>query len=159
MENKPTVYEGSVLAQWIDYNGHMNDACYVSVFSKAIDSFMDYISLDERFRSEQQLSIYTLQSVVHYLQEVGEGEPLRVVAQVLEHDSKKVRLFLTMHHASSYARLATMETLLLHVDMSVRRAAAFRPETLDKLLTLANQQSGMEWPVEAGRGVSLQKRI
>jgi acyl-CoA thioester hydrolase len=158
MTNQPTVFEGSVLAQWIDYNGHMNDACYVSVFSQAIDAFMDCIGLNEHFRSEQQLSIYTLQSVVHYLQEVGEGEPLEVLAHVLEHDSKKIRLFLTMHHGISRARLATMETLLLHVDMSVRRASAFLPETLDRLQTLANQQSGLEWPAEAGRGVSLQKR-
>ncbi|WP_044874462.1 thioesterase family protein [Pseudomonas sp. LFM046] len=158
MKIQPTVYEGCVLPEWIDYNGHMNDACYVNVFSKAIDAFMDYIGLDESFRSQQQLSIYTLQSVVHYLQEVGEGEPLQVVAHVLEHDSKKIRLFLTMQHASSHSRLSTMETLLLHVDMSVRRAAAFRPETLDKLETLANQQRDLGWPAEAGHGVSLQKR-
>lgn len=158
MQNQPSVYEGRVLPQWIDYNGHMNDACYVTVFSQAIDGFMDLIGLHADFRSEQQLSIYTLQSVVHYLQEVGEGEPLQVLAQVLEHDGKKIRLFLTLLHGASHARLATMETLLLHVDMRVRRAAAFQPATLATLQALASQQAELEWPAEAGRGVSLHKR-
>ena len=89
MTTKMQVFEGLVTPDWIDYNGHMNDACYVVVFSKAIDEFMRRIGLDDVFRAEHQVSIYTLQSMVHYLQEVSEGEPLRIEVQLLEKDRKR----------------------------------------------------------------------
>lgn len=46
------LFESPVLSDWIDYNGHMNDAYYVVAFSKGIDAFMVHIELDDAFRSE-----------------------------------------------------------------------------------------------------------
>lgn len=157
MTTELTVFQGPVIADWIDYNGHMNDACYVVVFSKAIDLFMDEIGLDETFREAHQVSIYTLQSMVHYLQEVAEGEPLRVTAQLLEADAKKLRVFFTMRHGDSDAELAAMETLLLHMDMSQVRAAPFLPETQEKLEALQQLQAEMPWPALAGRSIALSR--
>ena len=37
--------ETSVHAEWVDYNGHMNDACYALVFSRALDGFIEQIGL------------------------------------------------------------------------------------------------------------------
>jgi acyl-CoA thioesterase FadM len=35
------LHHTSVLPDWVDYNGHMNDTYYVLVFSQATDAFMD----------------------------------------------------------------------------------------------------------------------
>ncbi|MBY4675362.1 thioesterase family protein [Marinobacterium arenosum] len=151
------VYEGRVSPDWIDYNGHMNDACYVLVFSKAIDEFMVQIGLDEAFREEHQVSIYTLQSMVHYLQEVGEAEPLQVRAQLLESDGKKLRVFFSMWQPETALELAAMETLLLHVDMNAHRAAPFLPETQDKVSQLQRLHNTLAWPELAGRSIALKR--
>lgn len=158
MTSQIIAFEGVVIDDWIDYNGHMNDACYVVVFSKAIDNFMLSIGLDETFRTEKQVSIYTIQSMVHYLQEVSGGEPIRVEAQLLESDSKKLRVYFTMLHGSEGHELATMETLLLHIDMSTHRAASFQPETqalVDKI-----QQAHCEIPMPelAGSSIALRRK-
>ncbi|MEH6576735.1 MAG: thioesterase family protein [Amphritea sp.] len=152
-----TVFEGKVSSDWIDYNGHMNDACYVVVFSKAIDEFMLRIGLDETFRAQQQVSIYTLQSMVHYLQEVSEGEPLRVEVQLLESDNKKLRVFFSMLHGDNGEELAAMESLLLHMDMAVHRAAPFLPEIQAQVDEIQQAHAGFEFPSLAGRSIALRR--
>ena len=39
------LYDAVVLKDWVDYNGHMNDAAYAIPFSRAIDKLMDKIGL------------------------------------------------------------------------------------------------------------------
>lgn len=155
MTTELKVFDGPVLPEWIDYNGHMNDACYVLVFSRAIDEFMLQIGLDETFRTEYQVSIYTLQSMVHYLREVSLGEPLLVEARLLESDAKKLRVFFTMRHGDNGMELAAMETLLLHMDMAAHRAAPMLADTAARVEALQQRQRHLDWPVLAGRSIAL----
>ncbi|MDD1784266.1 thioesterase family protein [Enterovibrio sp. ZSDZ35] len=152
-----TLLESPVLPEWIDYNGHMNDAYYVVAFSQAIDAFMLHIGLDETFREEHSVSIYTLQSMVTYLKEVAEAEPIVIRGQLLESDSKKLRLFLTMYHADNHDELATMETLLLHMDMKARRAAPFLAQTQALVNEIQTAHSVLEIPRNAGRGIVIKR--
>ena len=70
------VYETDVAADWVDYNGHMNDAAYALVFSRAVDALMDRIGLDAAARKASRRTLYTLQMMLHYLQEAREGARL-----------------------------------------------------------------------------------
>ena len=158
IEQSITLFESPVLPEWIDYNGHMNDAYYVVAFSQAIEGFMACLDLNEAFRSEHSVSIYTLQSMVTYLQEVSEGENIIIKGHLLESDAKKLRLFLTMHHATTHDELATMETLLLHMDMKHHKAAPFLPHTLSLVEEIQTAHNKLETPKNAGKPISL-KRI
>nr|WP_067290152.1 thioesterase family protein [Marinobacterium profundum] len=158
MTAKMKIFEGPVSPDWIDYNGHMNDACYVVVFAQALDNFIDQIGLDADYRAQHQVSLYTLQSAVHYLQEVKQGEPLQIFAHLLEHDSKKLRLVLSMQHGDSGIELALLETLLLHMDMAAKRTSPFLPATLARIEQLHAQQAELPWPAQAGRGIALKRQ-
>ena len=39
------LYQTQVLPDWIDYNGHMQDAFYGLVFSYAVDAFQDWVAI------------------------------------------------------------------------------------------------------------------
>src|SRR5438270_14016762 len=86
----------AVAAEWLDYNGHMNDAAYALVFSRSIDELMIRIGLGPSVRQTTNLTIYTLQVMIHYLKEAKLGEPLAVQGQVLDHDPKRLRVWLEM---------------------------------------------------------------
>ena len=43
-------YRKTVLPEWIDYNGHMQDAYYGLVFSKAVDALQDDVGFDQSYR-------------------------------------------------------------------------------------------------------------
>ncbi|MDD1794865.1 thioesterase family protein [Enterovibrio sp. ZSDZ42] len=151
------LFESPVLPEWIDYNGHMNDAYYVVAFSQAIDAFMLRIGLDKAFREAQCVSIYTLQSMVTYQKEVAEAEPILIQGQLLESDNKKLRLFLTMYHAQTHDELATMETLLLHVDMQAHRAAPFLAQTQALVDEIQVAHHLLETPTNAGSAIAIKR--
>ncbi|MEZ9526474.1 thioesterase family protein [Enterovibrio norvegicus] len=151
------LFESPVLPEWIDYNGHMNDAYYVVAFSKAIDGFMVHIGLNEAFREEHNVSIYTLQSMVTYLKEVAEAEPIIIQGQLLESDSKKLRLFMTMMHVQTHDELATMETLLLHMDMQAHRAAPFLAHTQALIDEIQTAHHVLDTPKSAGSAIAMKR--
>ena len=70
------IYETEVAADWVDYNGHMNDAAYALVFSRAVDALMDRVGLDAAARKASRRTLYTLQMMLHYFKEASEGQAL-----------------------------------------------------------------------------------
>ena len=151
-----TLYDTVVASDWVDYNGHMNDAAYALVFSRATDALMDRIGLDSAARKSSGRTLYTLQVMLHYLQEASEGAPLFVACQLLEHDDKRMRVWLEMRAGRDGPVLAASEQLLLSIDKNDgARAAPWRMETLAALDALAKAHRGLAVPKLAGGGVTM----
>ena len=153
-----TLYDTVVASDWVDYNGHMNDAAYALVFSRATDALMDRIGLDSAARKSSGRTLYTLQVMLHYLQEASEGAPLFVACQLLEHDDKRMRVWLDMT-APGGERLAASEQLLISVAQNDgnTRAVAWSFETKAALEALAKAQKDLPHPPAAGSGVALKR--
>jgi acyl-CoA thioester hydrolase len=153
-----TLYDTVVASDWVDYNGHMNDAAYALVFSRATDALMDRIGLDSAARKSSGRTLYTLQVMLHYLQEASEGAPLFVACQLLEHDDKRMRVWLEMRAGRDGPVLAASEQLLLSIDKNDgARAAPWRMETLAALDALAKAHRGLAAPKLAGSGIALKR--
>jgi len=41
------IYQTPILAEWIDYNGHLRDAYYTLIVSLATDALMDRVGLED----------------------------------------------------------------------------------------------------------------
>ena len=142
---------------WIDHNGHLNDAWYCVLFSRAIDVFMDTLGVDDAYRKHTGHSIYTLEMHVRYLREVGVEQPVRITAQLLESDAKKVRVFLRMFHGGDGALLATSEQLLLHVDRTGPRSAPFPPVVAESVAAMRTAHASLPRPQAAGAAIALRR--
>ena len=108
------VLETTVISDWVDYNGHMNDAAYAIVFSRSVDALMDRVGLDAAARKRTGQTLFTLQMMLHYFKEAKEGDPLTVACHLLEHDDKRMRVWLDMTTPGG-ERLAASEQLLISV--------------------------------------------
>ncbi len=152
------VYATTVGADWIDYNGHMNDAAYALVFSRSVDALMDRIGLDAAARKRSGQSLFTLQMMLHYFREAREGEALAVTCHLLEHDDKRMRVWLELSDAAG-ERVAASEQLLLSVTLAegAGRAAPWTHETRAALDALQKLHAGMSHPPESGAGVAMQR--
>ena len=152
------LYRTRVGADFVDYNGHMNDAAYAVVFSRSCDALMDSIGLDAATRSATGQTLYTLKMMLHYFREVKEGAELEVSCQVLEHDAKRLRAWFEMRVSGADAPCAASEQLLLSVSqVDGARAAPWSEATRAALDKRAQAQSGLAWPPEAGQGIRLKK--
>ena len=152
------VLETTVVSDWVDYNGHMNDAAYAIVFSRSVDALMDRVGLDAAARKRTGQTLFTLQMMLHYFEEAKEGDALAVSCQLLEHDDKRMRVWLGMT-APGGAQVAASEQLLISVTRSDgnARAVAWSFETKAALEALAKAQKDLPHPPAAGSGVALKR--
>ncbi|WP_163527676.1 thioesterase family protein [Halobacillus ihumii] len=155
--NSLVVLKDHVRKEWIDYNGHMNDADYVRAFSWAVDGFVREMGVTDAFREKEQYTMFTLENHVCYLAEMNFEESLEVHATVLDYDAKRVHLFLELYGAEG-KRAATSEQMLMGMDQESGRPGPFPDEVSSKLQSLADQFSVETKPKEAGRVIGIKKK-
>ncbi|MCF6431502.1 carnitine 3-dehydrogenase [Leisingera sp. MMG026] len=147
----PVTVSRPVPQSWTDYNGHMNEAHYTEASAQATDRFMEMIGCDAEYIAAGG-SYFTVENHVRFLDELHEGDALTVTTQVLQGDGKKMHLFHRLHGPEG--RLAaTVETLLLHMDLTARGTSLPSQAVADKLASYAAAHAGMPLPGGAGRRV------
>jgi len=96
--------------------------------------------------------------MLHYFKEAKEGDALAVSCQLLEHDDKRMRVWLDMTTPGG-ERLAASEQLLISVAQGEgsARAVAWSFETKAALEALTKAQNDLPHPPAAGSGVALKR--
>lgn len=145
----------SVQPEWIDYNGHMNVAYYVLAFDLAVDEIFNLFGLTEAYRKASGHSSFALESHVTWQRELHLGDPLRVTAQFLGFDGKRVHTVYHMYHAEDGFLAATSEWLQISVDMAARRSAPFEPVVANKIAALVARHRDLPRPPEVGRRIAV----
>ena len=151
------VWQNPCLAEWLDYNGHMNETYYLLAASRGTDRFMELVGCDAAYRESGQGTLYTLESHIRYFLEVMEGEVLTVTCQLVERDAKRLRLYNRIWLARAEDPVAAVEFLLLHVAGTPPRGCPFAPPLESGLAELAQRQADLPWPEDAGRGIKLKR--
>ncbi|MFW5969854.1 MAG: thioesterase family protein [Halofilum sp. (in: g-proteobacteria)] len=152
-----TCHRTTVRPEWVDYNGHMNDAAFANVFSEAIDALMDWLGIDADFRAEHAYTIFTLEMHIRYLAQAYEAQPLAVEVRLIDHDAKRLHVLMTLREANEGTALATGELMLMGIDTTSERPAPF-PEIIAERVGILHRQHGYEeWPADAGRAIGIRR--
>jgi carnitine 3-dehydrogenase len=152
-ESQPlALHQTTVLADWIDYNGHMTESRYLEVFGNATDAVLEYIGAGPSYVAQGH-SYFTVETHIRHLEEAGEGARLRVTTQILGSDAKRLHLFHALVRDADGTLLATGEHMLLHVDARARRSAAARGGVLKAVERLSKAQASLPVPRGAGRAI------
>ncbi len=146
--------ERAVPLDWVDYNGHMNEARYLHAFGDATDRFMEIIGCDSDY-IESGGSYFTAETHIRHLDEVHAGARLRVETLCLMGEGKKMHLFHNMYEGTRL--LATGEHLLLHVDLESRKSSPPAAHIEVRLCEIAAAHAGLERPEGIGRAIGVRK--
>ncbi len=152
------VHSERVRRAWIDYNGHMHEAYYALVFANATDTLYDHVGMGAVYRETRKASIYTLESHVTFLREVGVRVPLRVTTQFLDLDDKRIHLIHAMYNGETRDLLATSELMLLHIDATGPRAAPFPRDAMVRLEGVMDEHARLTRPEQAGRTIAIRRK-
>lgn len=144
-----SLYRTPVEPDWVDYNGHMTEAAYLTAAGWASDALFRYIGDDEAYRAAGH-SFYTVETHIHYLLEVAVHEPISFTTQLLGVDAKRVHLVHSMHHGDTGALLCTVEQMLVHVDMHAGRSVAILPHVAAALAAIARAHAPLPRPPQVG---------
>ena len=151
-------WQEHVLPEWLDYNGHMNVAYFVLIFDHGTDAFYPLIGLGRPYRERTGKSTFAVETHITYARELSVGEEVRVTTQLLGFDAKRIHYFHTMWHADKGHRMATLEQLALHVDLTSRKVEPMPQHSQDLLARLWEVHKEMPRPVEMGSVMSLRPR-
>ena len=119
------VGEGTVLAEHIDYNGHMNVVHYRAAFDASTDGLFAALGLGpEEYTARTGATLMVVEEHTRYHAELAEGERYRILARLVGHSAKKLHYLLAMENLDRGVLAATHEEL---APTSTSRPAARTP--------------------------------
>jgi len=139
-----------VLPGWIDYNGHMTESRYLFAASETSDAFLRLIGAGMDYVAAGH-SYYTAETHIMHLGECKLGDRLTGTLQVLGADEKRLHVFIRIQRGDEV--VASLEQMLLHVDMKANKTCAAAPEVLAKLDPITQAHKALPRPEAAGRFV------
>ncbi len=160
MDSAPTAltcYRTTVRHEWVDYNGHMNDAAFAGVFSEATDALLEWLGLGAAFRAEHGYTAFTLETHIRYLAQAYEAQPLAVEVRLVDHDAKRLHVLMTLREATEGTALATGEIMLMGIDTTTERPAPFPDAVAERVDELNRAHGYDEWPADAGRAIGIRR--
>jgi carnitine 3-dehydrogenase len=143
-----------VLPGWIDYNGHMTESRYLFAASETSDRFLRLIGADMDYVKGGH-SYYTAESHIMHLGEAKLGDRLTGSLQVIRADEKRLHIFMQIKRGDEV--MASIEQMLLHVDMKAGKTCPASPEVLAKLMPIAEAHQALAQPDACGRFVGMRK--
>ena len=93
-----------------------------------------------------------------YNRELTEGDQVRITAQLIAFDEKRLHYYLEMRHAHEGWLAATSENLSLHGDMSTRKVTPFPADILANLALMKAAHSMMPLPATIGRMIGMPRK-
>ena len=143
-----------VQPEWIDYNEHLTEYCYLKLFGDATDVVLAQIGAGLDYVAAGH-SWYTVETHIRHLGQARLGEPIEVRTRVLAADAKRLHLFHEMVNLRHDAVIATAEHMLVHVDAKAEKSASAPQVMQDKAQALVQQQRHLSPPDGAGRQIRM----
>ncbi|MFC8045616.1 thioesterase family protein [Nocardia sp. NPDC057353] len=151
----PATLTADVTEREIDANGHMNVVYYLRHNIVAADALLRTIGLDDNYRAERRLGLFTTEHHLRYHSELRLGDSLAVHSRVLERSAKAVHMMAFLVDERRDRLANTLEILLVHVDLEQRRSAPIPDDLAAALDDLIAASGKLEWeaPVTGVMGI------
>ena len=151
-------HRSKVLQEWVDWNGHMNVAFYVTAFDQASGAFMRNMGLGRRYVDGKLGMTFVLETHVTYDRELRLDAPMRFTTQLLARDAKRVHLFHEMYHADDGYLAATNEAIVMNIDYATRKSGPFPAQAAERLARVWAEHQKLPKNPKAGRLMGLKKK-
>ena len=89
------IWRTVVPAEWIDYNGHLNEGFYGVAFGDASDALLDHLGFGPDYR-EANGTFYTVETRIRFLREVEKGSEIHTETLLLGADEKRLHAHHTL---------------------------------------------------------------
>ena len=149
------LWEGEVLAGWIDANRHMSEGFYGVAFGEASWRVQDHLGLHAEYRARTGGTLYSVEAHLTWARELLLGQRLHVESLVLGADAKRLRIFHRLFASDAGHVAATMDVMMLHVVQGKdgARTDPFPGDVARRLQAIAAEHAAFPRPEEAGRAV------
>jgi acyl-CoA thioester hydrolase len=148
-------FEGEVLPEWIDANGHLNLAYYIVLFDQATDVLFDAIGIGIAYKEATNHGTFVVETHNLYERELLLGDRVRVTSQILAADNIRLHVAHEMYAIAGGRRAATQELMFLHIDLAARRVAPILPAVRDHVAAAVQAHAQLPRPAWVGRHIEM----
>jgi acyl-CoA thioesterase FadM len=146
-------YRELVRPEWIDFNGHLHDASYATVFADAHELVFEHLGLSADYRTSHDAAMFTVETHIRFLAECSAGQTLTATTTLVDADAKRVRLHSELDADDLLA--ATGESLYLHVDTATGRTTPLPADRQAGVDTMLAEHAALPRPAHLGLGVGV----
>jgi acyl-CoA thioester hydrolase len=141
----------------LDYNGHLNVACYGILFEDAARAIFSRIDVSQAYRERSDCAVFAAEVHTVFHREVPAGESVSIYYRVLDIAGSKIHGMFFMVKSGDQSLAATQEILFLHVDLKRRKTAPLPELQTGRLAGLLERHRRLAEPPEKGRFVGQPK--
>ncbi|NYG59874.1 acyl-CoA thioester hydrolase [Nocardioides daedukensis] len=141
----PATRTASVGEDFLDYNGHMNIRYYLDLNSWAADDLCTLAGIDDAYRAERGLGVFTLEHHIRYAAELRLGDSIAVHPQLLARSAKTAHMICYLVDPARRLVANTLELVLAHVSLEARRIEPFPDDVASGLDKVLADQPVVDW--------------
>ena len=149
----------TVPCEWVDYNGHMNEAYYITVASQGFEFLMQYIGMDRHFVAERA-TYFTLENHNTYMQECNMGDVLTSVGHVLDCSEKCIHVYYDVYNGpiNDKTLVFSMEQIKLLVDAKTHKKTVLPPIVFARLQAICDAHKSLPPPQNVSQKLQIYKK-
>ena len=152
----PYIHDDVVKQDWLDDNGHMNVAYYMTAFDEGGEVFFADPGLGWDYTRQNIGTIFVVSSKVDYYNELLAGQNFRVTSRLLDFNNKMLNVFYQVLD-SDMQLCARAEILYMHILFATRRSAPMPDAALARLAEILAAHKRLPLPENLGTGVGIRK--
>ncbi len=155
MPNKPValqdirqleiMHRQRIPAAYMDENSHMNVQFYVYVAEQGLSGLLRRVGLGEQYAAADKFGNFALEQHIRYYAEILTGHQVSVYIRLIGLSPKRCYLMAFLINDTREQLAATVEIVMMNIDMSLRRGAPFPPEPKAALDALYQKQRALRW--------------
>ncbi|MGR8921850.1 MAG: acyl-CoA thioesterase [Gammaproteobacteria bacterium] len=153
----PAPYLGysKVRTGWLDANGHMNVAHYVSAFDDGSCPMFDDLGLGWDYTARGEYSVFMVSSSIDFRRELLAGDELEMTTRLMGYDRRRIHVFQELFHQQEGYLAAQAEFVFVHVSLTSRSVANIPESALARLAEIEAAHEALPQPAFIGRSIGL----
>ena len=131
-------YETTIPQAFLDENQHVNVQYYLRLVERGVGEVFRRVGLGERYAAADEIGNFALEQHIRYLAELLHKDAVSVYIRLVDLSPKRAYFIGFLVNDAREQLAATVEVVMMNVDIARRRGAPFPPpakQNLDALLT------------------------
>lgn len=155
----PAPYESTLTVKpdWLDANGHMNVAYYLSAFDDGGEVFFRDCGIGWDYTAAGDGTLFISSSDLDFRRELFRGDRLRVETVLIDWTPKLVHTYQSLFHAEKNFFAASAEMLFVHVAFHTRKSTPMPETAQSRLAAVEHVHRGLPRPINLGRKIEIKR--
>ena len=143
---------------YIDINGHMNVRHYFDLHLRGMDVSSLVTGFKSKYLQERGYGSFSAEHNIRYFAEVLAGEQVSTHMRFLDRSDKTIHAMSLLVNDSKNQVANILEVLLVHIDMTTRRAAPMEPHIAKNIDAAIAAGNSLDWAAPINGAIKIRRR-